>query len=245
MRDIIKPFLKWAGGKSKLVSTLKKFFPEGKRFVEPFLGAGAVSLNVDYPSYLVNDTNADLMLVWRIFKDKGMEFVAECEKLFIPENFNKDTYNALRQEFNTTKDKMRKAILFIYLNRHCFNGLCRYNAQNHFNVPIGKYPASIYFPKKEFTKCHDRVIKFEMHNADFREIFKLVQEGDVVYCDPPYLPISESANFDDYAAGGFTLRDQIDLAAHAQEATKKGATVVILIIVTGILGNYTRCTMVR
>lgn len=223
----IKPFLKWAGGKLRVVPVLKKKFPkQGKRFIEPFLGAGSVSLNVDYPCYIVNDTNADLMTVWQKFKTMGDEFIQECEKLFSAKNNKREVFDELKKEFNETKDKLRKATLFIYLNRHCFNGLCRYNGSGEYNVPFGKYDKP-YFPREEFEKCHDKVKKFEIHNKDFREIFDMVEKDDIVYCDPPYFPMSESASFDSYSTGGFSLQDQIDLAACAEKAARKGATVVI------------------
>jgi DNA adenine methylase len=224
---VIKPFLKWAGGKLRLVDDLKKKFPkDGNRFIEPFVGAGSVSLNVDYQEYIINDTNRDLMSVYCVFKKMGIEFVGECKKLFVAKNNTRDAYAALKDEFNSTNDKMRKATLFIYLNRHCFNGLCRYNGSGEFNTPIGSYDEP-YFPEEEFMASLDRVKKFQIKVMDFREVFDLVVAGDVVYCDPPYLPLSESASFDDYAQGGFSLKDQLDLAKCASVAAKKGATVVI------------------
>ena len=223
----IKPFLKWAGGKYRIIDRLKNEFPrKAKRYIEPFLGAGSVALNVDYPQIIVSDTNADLMLVWEMFKDMGADFVVECQKLFTQENNTEEVFYALRDEFNKTKKKLRKAVLFIYLNRHCYNGLCRYNASGGFNTPIGSYKVA-YFPQKEFEKSLEQIKKFEMHNKDFREIFVMVEKDDVVYCDPPYLPMSQSANFDAYTEGGFGLKDQLDLAECAEQAAEKGATVVI------------------
>ncbi len=223
----IKPFLKWAGGKLRVVNDLKKKFPkDGKRFVEPFVGAGSVSLNVDYPEYIINDTNKDLMSVYCVFKRMGLEFVEEARKLFVPKNNTREAYAALKDEFNTSTDKVRKACLFIYLNRHCFNGLCRYNGSGEFNTPIGSYEEP-YFPEAEFIASLEKVKKFQIKTLDFREIFDLVRKGDVVYCDPPYLPLSESASFDDYSIGGFSLQDQLDLAQCASKAAKRGATVVV------------------
>ncbi len=222
-----KPFLKWAGGKLRLVDTLKKKFPKnGGRYIEPFLGAGSVALNVAYPEYIVNDFNDDLISVWKFLKTDGPNFIEEAKNLFIPKNNTEDVFYEFRKEFNSTKDKYRKAMLFIYMNRHCFNGLCRYNASGEFNVPFGRYTKP-YFPEKEFNGCMEIVKKFQMHSQDFREIFKMVKSGDVVYCDPPYMPLSASANFSDYAEVGFGLKDQIDLAKCAEEAAEKGATVVI------------------
>jgi DNA adenine methylase len=224
---VTKPFLKWAGGKFKVVPDLKKKFPNTtKRYFEPFLGAGSVALNVDYPICIVSDTNADLMLVWEMLKEMGMDFVSECEALFKTSTNKRKCYDEFREEFNTTKDKLRKATLFIYLNRHCFNGLCRYNGSGEFNVPFGKYDKP-YFPREEFEKCLEKVKTFQLHTKDFREMFEMVEEDDLVYCDPPYLPMSESANFDSYSVGGFDLRDQIELAECAEKAAEKGATVVI------------------
>lgn len=224
---LVKPFLKWAGGKSRLVGDLRKKFPRsGKRFFEPFVGAGSVSLNVDYPECIINDTNPDLIAVFCMFKKMGEEFVSECKKLFVPENNTRDAYSSLKDEFNTTKNKKRKALLFIYLNRHCFNGLCRYNGSGEFNTPIGSYEFP-YFPEKEFMLSLEKVRKMQIKDLDFREIFDMVRKDDVVYCDPPYLPRSESASFDDYSQGGFSLQDHLDLALCASKAAKRGATTVI------------------
>jgi len=223
---LVKPFLKWAGGKLRVVDRLEKHFPQGKRFVEPFLGAGSVALNVDYPKYIVNDTNADLVAVWKALKENELEFVKSCKKLFCAANNNRQVFDTLKKEFNTTNDVARKAELFLYLNRHGFNGLCRYNGDGEWNVPFGKNP-SPYFPQEEFEKCLEKVKTFKIMNTDFRKVFELVEPDDVVYCDPPYLPMSQSANFDGYSTGGFTLQDHMDLAKCSATAAALGATVVI------------------
>jgi len=223
----VKPFLKWAGGKLRIVHELAKYFPKGLRFVEPFLGAGSVSLNVDYPQYIVNDTNQDLIWVWEYLQEDKEMFVAECKKLFTAHTNKEDAFYKLRQEFNETEDALRKSVLFVYLNRHCYNGLCRYNSDGGFNVPFGQYKEP-YFPSDEFDKCSEKISKkFKICCEDFRKVFSKVREGDVVYCDPPYLPMSESAAFDAYAAGGFSLQDHLDLADCSLRAAKGGATVII------------------
>lgn len=223
----IRPFIKYPGGKFKVVPFLKKRFPESAaRYIEPFLGGGSIALNVDYPIYIVNDTNAALSLVWKHFQEMGMDFANLCQKLFVSENNNEDKFNKLRAEFNATKDEIRKAVLFIYLNRHCYNGLMRYNNSGGFNAPVGSYDKP-YFPKEEFEKSLERVEKFKICNKDFREIFKMVKPNDLIYCDPPYLPLSQSANFSSYSDCGFGLQDQLDLAKCAAEAAENGATVVI------------------
>lgn len=225
-----KPFLKWAGGKFRVLDKLKPHFPpNAKRYIEPFLGAGAVALNVEYPEYFLTDVNSDLINVWNHLNISSIEFINECEKLFIKENNNEQKFIELRKEFNEIfywAESKRKATLFVYLNRHCFNGLCRYNSENEFNVPFGKYD-NPYFPRKEFENCLEKVKKFGILCRDFRKTFEMVKEGDLIYCDPPYLPVSTSANFSSYSAGGFNLQDQLDLAECARNAKEKGATVVI------------------
>lgn len=112
------------------------------------------------------------------------------------------------------------------MNRHCFNGICRYNKSGIFNVPFGKY-AVPKFPIKEFEYALNRISKFTFESLDFRELFTQVRHGDVVYCDPPYLPLSQTANFNKYSAGGFSHQDHRDLADCAQKASNQGARVFV------------------
>lgn len=222
----MKSFLKWAGGKSRILPILLKYFPKGKRFIEPFVGSGVISLNVDYPVHLIADSNPDLISVWQYLSS---EFVKDCEKLFTTENNTREIFDSLKAEFNSfpkNEISYRKATLFIYLNRHCFNGLCRYNSTFDFNVPFGRYDKP-KFPKEEMLACLDKIKTFEIKCCDFRSILAGALEGDVVYADPPYVPLSESANFDKYSAGGFGIYDHIDLAQGAYQAATRGATVVI------------------
>ena len=223
----IKPFLKWAGGKYRIVPILKKYFPQkAERFIEPFVGAGGVCLNVDYSDCIINDFNSDLINVYQFLQKNKEQFIQDCKKMFIKNNNTNLKYYELRTEFNSTSDIYRKSIIFIYLNRHCFNGLCRYNSNGGFNTPFGKYHKP-YFSEKEMTQAINKIEKFKIMNVDFREVFKEVKDKDVIYCDPPYVPMSESASFNSYSVGGFQLQDQIDLAKCAFKASQKGATVII------------------
>ena len=179
----LKPFLKWAGGKIRILPELKKRFPPGKRFIEPFLGAGSVSLNVDYPVYIVNDINQDLMSVWKYLQRDGMEFIRKAQCYFFHNSNNKEYFERKRKVFNGEIEcpsgipftDYVKATLFIYLNRHCFNGLCRYNNKGKFNSPFGKYKDPVYFPREEMEKSLVRVNKFEIHNY-LKNIIQLCSE---------------------------------------------------------------------
>jgi DNA adenine methylase len=175
---------------------------------------------------VVSDTNPDLIMVWLMLKELGAVFIDECKVLFIPENNSPDRFYELREEFNTSANQVRKAALFIYLNRHCFNGLCRYNAKGIFNTPFGKYEKP-YFPDKELTAAINLMPTFDIYSRDFQDVFGMVEAGDVVYCDPPYIPMSNSAHFVSYSAGGFRIRDQAYLMFCAEQAAAKGATVIM------------------
>ncbi len=121
-----KPFLKWAGGKYRLVPILQKCFPKNKkRFVEPFVGSASVSLNVSYGEYLINDYNEDVSNIFSVLKEHEGKFISDACQMFSHKNNTQEKYYEFREEFNSISDKYRKSILFLYLNRHCFNGLCR------------------------------------------------------------------------------------------------------------------------
>lgn len=222
----MKPFLKWAGNKYRIIKRIQGTLPEGKRLIEPFLGSGAVFLNTDYSKYLLCDNNKDLISLYKILQKEGKDFINDCSKLFTPRYNNSEVYYRLRDEFNKIKDEHRKAALFLYFNRHGYNGLCRYNAGGGFNVPFGRYNKP-YFPEKEMLFFQQKARRAKFRHSSFEDVFTKVRKGDVIYCDPPYVPLSMSANFTSYSAGGFTLKQQQCLADIAQKISSKGIPVLI------------------
>ena len=136
-----KPFLKWAGGKTKLVPFIELNLPSKprRRLVEPFAGSAALSLALDFDAYLLNDANPDLIGLYRLLKQEKQEFIDFAHSFFIPENNRESRFYELREQFNHSNDLPERSALFIYLNRHAFNGLCRYNSKGKFNVPFGRY----------------------------------------------------------------------------------------------------------
>jgi len=221
-----KPFLKWPGGKYRLVQRIVKRLGPGKRLVEPFVGSAAVFLNTDYNEYLLADNNSDLINLYTVLQKEGEDFIRYCHSFFTTSGNTDKKYYQYRTEFNTTTDKRHKSALFVYLNRHCYNGLCRYNASNEFNTPFGRYKRP-YFPAREMMTFHQDSQKATFVHAGFSETMKQVEKGDVVYCDPPYTPLSNTARFTDYFVGGFNWEDQIELAEWATRLASKGITVVI------------------
>lgn len=221
-----KPFLKWPGGKFKLVERIQNKLDTGKRFVEPFVGSGAVFLNTNYKEYLLADTNPDLINLYLQVQKNEKNFIDYCQSFFSEENNNEERYYQFRTKFNSTRNTRLKSALFLYLNRHCYNGLCRYNSKHKFNTPFGRYKKP-YFPKVEIENFHQASQKATFIHAEFAETMKKIKRGDVVYCDPPYAPLSKTAYFTDYFAGGFGWEQQIHLAEWASKLSKKGIPVII------------------
>lgn len=143
-----RAFLKWAGGKYPLLDDIKRHLPKGECLVEPFVGAGSVFLNTDFSRYILADINSDLISLYNIVKLRTDEYVQASRELFMPETNQAEVYYQLREEFNTCQDPFRRAVLFLYLNRYGYNGLCRYNLRGEFNVPFGRYKRP-YFPEAE------------------------------------------------------------------------------------------------
>ncbi len=225
----MRPFFKWPGGKFKLLSRLVPLLPVGGRLVEPFVGSGAVFLNTVHSEVVIADANRDLMFLYRSLADRGEAFIEACRVLFTPGANSKEEYYCRRDAFNRLSEgDDRRSALFLYLNRHGYNGLIRYNAKGAWNVPFGAY-ARPYFPERELRHALERLSSGGVRcvAADFRETFGLVCAGDVVYCDPPYIPLSSTANFTAYAGMPFGWEEQEELAGCAERAARVGATVVI------------------
>jgi DNA adenine methylase len=195
------------------------------------VGGGSVALNVEgFDRLVLGDTNPGVMALWTVLRFESDAFIQLAEGMFTPKNNTEARYYAIRSAFNhklSVNDRTWQLPAdFLYLNRHCFNGLCRFNAKGEFNVPYGKYEKP-YFPRVELEAAQKVAVKSEVHQKDFREIMATAKKGDVVYCDPPYIPLSETSNFTAYSKGGFGALDQLDLKNEAEAARKRGATVII------------------
>ncbi|MBR9874657.1 Dam family site-specific DNA-(adenine-N6)-methyltransferase [Vibrio sp. J1-1] len=222
-----RAFLKWAGGKYGLVEDIQRHLPPARKLVEPFVGAGSVFLNTDYDHYLLADINPDLINLYNLIKARPEEYISEAKRWFVAENNRKEAYLSIRAEFNNTDDVMYRSLAFLYMNRFGFNGLCRYNKKGGFNVPFGSYKKP-YFPEAELEFFAEKAKKATFVCEGYPETFRRARKGSVVYCDPPYAPLSNTANFTSYAGNGFTLDDQAALADIAERtATERGIPVLI------------------
>lgn len=223
-----KPFLKWAGGKFRLLQHILPILPAGERLVEPFAGAGAVFLNADYPAFLVGDANADVIALFQHVQDEGEDYMSYCRQFFTQEHNTATSFYHLRERFNASHDPAERGALLLYLNRHSFNGLTRYNARGLYNAPFGRH-AGPYFPHAELrhahARCKHRSVTFVAQ--DFHDTFDLLRTGDVVYADPPYAPLTAATSFTAYTHYCFTETHHHALAQRAVQAWRQGCPVLL------------------
>jgi DNA adenine methylase len=222
-----RAFLKWAGGKYRLTDAINKLLPSAERLVEPFVGAGSVFLNSQHKSYLLNDINSDLIDLYQIIQSRSEQFIDDAQKIFCPANNSASHYYQLRTEFNTSKDKYYRALLFLYLNRHGYNGLCRYNKSGGYNVPFGQYKKP-YFPEAELWFFAEKAQHATFVCESYQQTLARVENGDAIYCDPPYVPLSKTASFTSYAGNGFNLDDQAELANVVEQVVNNKQVSVLI-----------------
>lgn len=222
----MKSFLKWAGNKYRIIKQIKACLPQTERLIEPFIGSATVFLNTIYPSYLLADSNHDLIQLYQYLKREGQSFIDYCRLFFYPCFNNAEEFYRLRQLFNSSQDQRIRAALLLYLNKHCFNGLARFNQKGEFNTPFSLYKAP-YFPEKEMQFFCQHAKNAKIIHADFLDTLSLAKPGDVVYCDPPYVGLSKTANFTHYTASGFNNHQQLNLANTAKNLAARGITVII------------------
>lgn len=223
---MIRSPLKWLGSKAGIIDTLRQHLPEGKRLIEPFVGSGSVFLNTDYESYLLFDINCDLINFHNMVKNLPDQLIREARNLFNEHN-TEAGYYTVRADFNLRCDSnfLYRAVQFLYLNRHGYNGVCRYNLSGEFNVPFG-HRKEPYFPEEEIHAFSEKAKKAVFMCCSFEEALRFIFPGDVVYCDPPYIPASATANFTSYHTDGFSDKQQLKLSRILRAATYRGCHVV-------------------
>lgn len=213
--------LKWAGNKTAVMPELIKHLPTGPRLVEPFAGSCAVMMATDYPHYLVADINPDLINLYQVIKEDVNGFIHLAERIFSKFTTEEDYYKC-RQLFNTVPlEPIDKAAYFLFLNRHCYRGLCRYNKRGLFNVPYGNYEKP-YLPVDEIRAFAEKAVRATFICASYDETLAMLQAGDVVYCDPPY-----DGTFSGYHTAGFADDEQYDLASILERRASEGHPVIV------------------
>ena len=221
-----KPFFKWVGGKFSVIEDVLRRLPAGKRLIEPFAGGGSVFLNAGFSEALVNDINPDLILTYRMLKEERHSLITQTHRMFQDCN-TPEGFAHVRSRFNKREySDFERAAAFIYLNRHCFNGLTRYNLKGEFNVGYGKYKKP-YFPLEEMEGFLSLADRLTFSCGSFADVIATAGEGDVIFCDPPYEPMPGSDGFTSYSGGTFLFEKQAELASCLKAASQRGARAVI------------------
>ncbi|WP_395649146.1 DNA adenine methylase [Planktothrix agardhii] len=231
---LVKPFLKWAGGKRQLLPEILKYLPKniGKTtYFEPFLGGGALLFELQPKQAIVNDSNRELINCYRVIKDNVEELI-EVLKVHKAKN-SKEYFDYLRgidrlKQYNKFSD-IQKAARIIYLNKTCYNGLFRVNSKGQFNVPFGSYKNPNILDEAVLRGVNDYLNQKSVTflNRDFAEAVKDAKKGDFVYFDPPYDPVSNTASFTGYDINGFNQNEQRRLKQVVDELTEKGCNVML------------------
>lgn len=225
----MKPFLKWAGGKTQLLAEIEKNLPpivlsDKFTYVEPFVGSGAVLFWMlrNFPKMekaIINDINSDLINTYKTIRSNPKELVLilkdyqnEFHERQNYEEKKKEYYYQKRNSYNTrSADKITQAALFIFLNRTCFNGLYRVNRSNLFNVPMGSYKLPMICDEKNILAVSEALQNVEILNSDFEKTLPYANEDSFFYLDPPYKPLSITSSFNSYAENEFDNKEQIRL----------------------------------
>ncbi len=222
-----RPFLKWAGGKSKLIKQYLAHLPSEntyKNYYEPFLGGGAVFFHLQPSNAILTDINAELITTYRCVRDNIQELISLLKEH--ESKHSRDYYYNVRA--NPRKTDLEKAARLIYLNKTCFNGLYRVNSQGKFNVPLGKYKNPNICPEDLLIAASKALYQAEIKQANFTEILNhATTSDDFVYFDPPYYPISETSYFTSYTNYCFKENQQIQLRDIFVTLSERGVKVML------------------
>ena len=248
-----KPFLKWAGGKGQLLQIIDERLPKEIRkkkivdsYIEPFVGGGAVFFHLKN-NYTVKkatliDVNKELVIGYQVIKNNPKELIKKLSALEKEyhqkeESDRKEFFYSIRDEYNDqlksfdyqnyNNEWIQRAVYLIYMNKTCFNGLFRLNSKGEFNVPFGKYKNPKICDKENVLQVHQALQEVTILCGDFSLARNYIQKDSFVYFDPPYRPLSSTANFTDYSKDGFSDDEQKRLADFFKDMDKQGAHLML------------------
>jgi DNA adenine methylase len=253
MTRIAKPFLKWAGGKNQLLEQFKNYYPTDlkngiiKNYVEPFLGGGAVFFDIaqrfNIERAYLSDINKDLILTYQVIQqqpDDLLEYLAHYQKRYdqTEQEQRNELFLTMRTQFNEQRfeidyqklsdHSVLRATLFIALNKTCFNGLFRLNSKGAFNVPYGKYKTAMILDEANILAVSLLLQRVKIVSAEYTDCWNQVNDQSFVYFDPPYRPVSQTANFTTYTGFEFKDQEQLQLALFFKKLDQeKGAKLML------------------
>ena len=241
---LIKPFLKWAGGKGQLLNKIRPLYPQGlgnqiNKYIEPFIGGGAVFFDIissyKLDKYIINDINKELINTYKAIQQdiySLLEYLSKITsyyKKLSTEERNLFYYD-IRNKYNSivlnSCINVEKAALFIFLNKTCFNGLYRVNRNNQFNVPAGKYKDPAIYDKENLLNISQILQKVEILWGDFATTNNYIDNNTFIYIDPPYRPLTKTSSFTNYSTYIFDDKEQIRLSSFINDIDKKGAYIL-------------------
>ncbi len=240
MYKTVKPFIKWAGGKSQLLEEIRKKYPAKiERYCEPFVGGGAVLLDVlanhQPKEVLINDINPELTNTYIQIRDNAESIITTLSEMQgdfwdMDDEKRKEYFYSQRERFNElikqSASTEEKAALFIFINKTCFNGLYRVNGKGLYNVPIGSYKKPPICDAENIRTISELLKRVDVHCGDYSECESFITDNAFVYIDPPYRPLNATSSFTSYAKTEFGDEQQIQLGHFIEKISEKGAKVV-------------------
>ncbi len=227
----VPTFIKWAGGKTQLLEQFSELYPEDfNNYHEAFLGSGAVFFQIKQlfkpTRSFLSDTNEELIRTFVSVRDYPEELIELLIEHKEKDN-NREYFNEQRERFNIMRHGLEKSSIFIYLNKTCFNGLYRVNADGKFNVPFGKYKNPAIVNEEKIRKASAFLQGANLYATSFTSILQRARKNDFVYFDPPYFPLNKTANFTGYQKDGFFEKEQRHLAEVFEALDKRGVKVML------------------
>ena len=239
---VAKPFIKWVGGKSQLLEEIREKYPSKiEKYCEPFVGGGAVLFDIlsrfQLKAVLINDINKELINTYSQIKNNCEGLISqlsEIQSIYKKHSLeeNKEFFYEKRARYNELKvngnegENLEKAVLFIFLNKTCFNGLYRVNSKGLFNVPFNNAKNPLLCDEANLKTCSQLLQNVEMRVGDYKDCKDFIDSDTFVYIDPPYRPLTQTAAFTSYSENGFSDKEQIELGTFITEISNKGAMVV-------------------
>jgi DNA adenine methylase len=223
------PFLKWAGGKRQLISQMNKYFPKKfNKYIEPFVGGGAVLFYLKPKFSIIIDINKELINCYKVIKNNVKELI----ELLKTHKNEKNYYYKIRaldrdkEKFNELSN-VERASRLIYLNRCCYNGLYRVNSKGEFNVPFGKYKNPNFCDEENLLSVSEALKNVKIIHGSFEICLDYAENGDFIYFDPPYHPISKTSSFTSYTKDNFGENSQFELFNVFKQLDEKGCRIML------------------
>ena len=233
VNPLVKPFVKWAGGKRQLVPTiLANYLPKNynlQTYYEPFIGGGALLFSLQPKKAVINDSNAELINCYRIIKNSLDELIEDLKNHKNDEYYYYEIRDWDREKNFKSKTEVQRASRIIFLNKTCYNGLFRVNSQGQFNVPFGKYknPNILDIAVLKAVNKYLNENQVTILNSDFQKAVKDAKRGDFIYFDPPYDLVSETASFTGYDVNGFNKQEQRRLKEVFDDLNSRGCHILL------------------